>query len=496
MCGRRGRFALVVLAHRLNPKVSVSIVFVMAMFMAIMDITIVNVALPTLARAFKVNPAHIDSVVIGFLVSLAVFIPASGWLGDRFGMKRIFLLALAIFTVASALCGLSQSLSQLVIFRILQGVGGGMLTPVGMAMLFRTFPPAERVRASRILIVPTAFAPALGPVLGGLLVSDASWRWVFYVNVPIGLVALTFGTLFLHEHREPAAGRFDAGGFVLAGVGLASLMYSLSEGPARGWSSPLILGLGAVGVVLLTALVRYELRIDEPMIDLRLVGNRLFRANTIVIFITTAAFLGTLYLVALFFQDGLGLSPLASGLSTFPEALGVMIGAQFASRSYAWFGPRRVMAIGLVALAAVMLLLTLVGFSTNLWIVRLIMFALGLAIAHVFVPAQAAAFASISPASTGRASTMFNTARQVGGALGVAVLTTVISAVGVTRVVGGHVAPNLTAFHWAFATAALIAVAAAWFALQIDDRDAAPTMKPRGSAAAKAAADELVPSST
>ena len=130
-------------------------------------------------------------------------IPASGWLGDRFGTKRVLLTALLIFTGASALCGLSQSLTQLVIFRALQGVGGGMLTPVGMAMLFRTFPPAERVRASRILIVPTAFAPALGPVLGGLLVTDVSWRWVFYVNVPIGLAAFVFGVLFLHEHREP-----------------------------------------------------------------------------------------------------------------------------------------------------------------------------------------------------------------------------------------------------------------------------------------------------
>jgi EmrB/QacA subfamily drug resistance transporter len=483
-----------VLAHRLNPKISVSIVFVLAMFMAIMDITIVNVALPSLARDFKVNPAHIDSVVVGFLVSLAVFIPACGWLGDRFGMKRVFLVALAIFTVASALCGLSQSLSELVVFRILQGVGGGMLTPVGMAMLFRTFPPAERVRASRILVVPTAFAPALGPVLGGLLVTDVSWRWVFYVNVPIGIIAITFGALFLHEHREPAAGRFDAGGFVLAGAGLASLMYSLSEGPIRGWSSPLIIGLGIAGVVLLAALVRYELRVAEPMIDLRLVSNRLFRSTTIVIFVVTAAFLGSLYLVALFFQDGLGLSALGSGLSTFPEALGVMIGAQFATRIYARVGPRRVMTGGLVALAAVISLLTLVGFATNLWVVRLIMFAMGLAISHVFVPSQAAAFASITPAATGRASTLFNTGRQVGGALGVAVLTTIISAVGIAHVVHGHQTANLAAFHWAFGVAALIALAAVWFALQIDDRDAAATMRPRQDA--PATADEaLVPAS-
>jgi EmrB/QacA subfamily drug resistance transporter len=493
---RRGRFARCgmsvalpmfhwfVFADRLNPKISVSIVFVLAMFMAIMDITIVNVALPQLARDFSVSPDHIDLVVVAFLVSLAVFIPASGYLGDRFGMKRVLLTALMIFTGASALCGLSQSLGQLVAFRALQGVGGGMLTPVGMAMLFRTFPPAERVRASRILIVPTAFAPALGPVVGGLLVTDVSWRWVFYVNVPIGLAAFAFGVLFLREHREPNPGRFDLGGFLLAGAGFPALMYAVSEGSSRGWTSTLILSSGLVGLVLLTAFVRYELKVSQPMVDLRLVGNKLFRTTTTVLFIGMAAFLGTLYLVALFFQDGLGLSALGSGLSTFPEALGVMVGAQSATRIYAQFGPRRLMTAALIGVAAVMAGLTLVGFSTNLWVVRALMFALGLAISHVFVPSQAAAFATISSAATGRASTLFNTARQLGSAIGVAILTTVIAGVGVTHQVDGRLAPNLAAFHWGFGTAALIALAAAAVAWQIDDRDAASTMKPRAKSAA------------
>jgi EmrB/QacA subfamily drug resistance transporter len=482
-----------VFADRLNPKISVSIVFVLAMFMAIMDITIVNVALPQLARDFGVNPDHIDSVVIAFVVSLAVFIPASGWLGDRFGMKRILLTALVIFTAASALCGLSQSLSQLVIFRILQGVGGGMLTPVGMAMLFRTFPPAERVRASRILIVPTAFAPALGPVVGGLLVTDVSWRWVFYVNVPIGVFAFVFGLLFLHEHKQPEAGKFDGGGFLLAGGGLAALMYALSEGPSHGWGSARILGLGLAGVVLLGILVRYELRHEAPLIDLRLIGNHLFRTTTAVLFIGTGAFLGTLYLVALFFQDGLGLSALGSGLNTFPEAIGVMIGAQSSTRLYARYGPRRLLASGLVAVAVVIGSMSLVGFGTSLWIVRAQMFALGLAMAHVFAPSQAAAFATISQAATGRASTLFNTARQVGSALGVAILTTVISAVGVTHLVHGRPAVNLASFHWAFLTAALIALLAAPVALRINDADAAPTMKPRKPKNAPAPEAELAP---
>jgi EmrB/QacA subfamily drug resistance transporter len=332
-----------VFESRLRPKVTVSVVFVLAMFMTIMDTTIVNTALPVLGRDFHVPAAHVDTVVVGFLVSLAVVIPASGWLGDRLGTKRVFLGALVVFTVASALCGLAQTLGQLVAFRIVQGIGGGMLAPVGLAMLYRTFPPAERVRASRILVVPTAFAPAVGPVVGGLLVTDLSWRWVFYVNVPIGVAGFLFGLLFLPEQRQESAGRFDLPGFVLAGAGLSSLMYAVSEGPAKGWTSNAISVAGVAGVVLLVALVIVEKRTDQPMLDLSLFANKLFRSATLVLVLSTAAFLGSLFLVALFYQDGFGVSALQSGLSTFPEALGIMAGAQVAGRLYPRVGPRRLM---------------------------------------------------------------------------------------------------------------------------------------------------------
>jgi EmrB/QacA subfamily drug resistance transporter len=467
------------LASRLSPKISVSVVFVLAMFMAIMDTTIINVALPTLAQEFHVAPTEIDSVVVAFLVSLAVFIPASGWLGDRLGTKRVFLAAFAIFTIASALCGLAQSEGQLVLFRILQGVGGGLLTPVGLAMLYRTFPPEERIRASSILTIPTAFAPALGPVLGGFLVSDASWRWVFYVNVPIGVVGFVFGALFLHEQRQADAGRFDLPGFALAGAGFAALMYALAEGPAKGWTSPLIVGLGLTGAALLAVLVPLELRSGRPMLDLRLVANGNFRATTAVMVIATMGFLGTLYLVALFYQNGLGTSALQSGLSTFPEALGVMAGAQVSTRIYPYIGPRRMMVGGLLGVATVTALMALVEAGTTLWAMRALMLLLGLAMSQVFVPAQAAAFATISTASTGRASTLFNAGRQLGSAVGVAVLSSVVAAVGVTRSVAGHAVPNLTAYHAAFLTAALVALVAAALSLRVDDAAAASTMTRR-----------------
>ncbi|WP_308204678.1 MDR family MFS transporter [Frankia sp. R82] len=456
-----------------NPKVAVSVVFVAAMFMSIMDVTIVNVTLPTLGREFDIGPSGLSAISVGYLASLAVVIPASGWVGDRFGGKRTLLAAVALFTIASMLCGIATSFAELVAFRILQGVGGGLLTPTGMAMLFRAFPPGERVRASGILTIPTAFAPALGPVLGGLLVTDLSWRWVFFVNLPIGLFALLFGLIYLPEHVEPDAGRFDIRGFLLSGLGFALVMVGISEGPERGWASPLILSSLAVGAVLLVALVFDQLRSRAPLLHLRLFADRLFRSTNAVMFLATAAFLGSLYIVALFFQDGLGLSALNSGLSTFPEALGVMAGSQVTSRIlYPAFGPRRVMIGGLLGVGTMAALMSLVDAGTNLWWMRLAMFGLGYSMSHVFVPTQAAAFARISPAETGRASTLFNAQRQLGGAIGVAVLSTALAAVGTSHLVAGRPAPNLTSYHVALLVAAGIALLGALAALTIHDADA------------------------
>jgi EmrB/QacA subfamily drug resistance transporter len=481
----RGRqvLAWAVVTWRPTQRVSVATVYVLAMFMSIMDATIVNVALPRMGRDFGVPADHVGTVVVGYLVSLAVFIPASGWLGDRFGGKRVLLAALVVFTAASALCGAARSLDQLVVVRVLQGVGGGMLAPVGLAMLFRVFPPADRVRAARILIIPTALAPATGPVLGGLLVTDLSWRWVFYVNVPLGIATAVFGLLFLDEHAGEVSGAFDLAGFVLAGAGFGAVMYAASEGPAKGWTSPGILTAGVVGVVLLAALVVVELRTREPMLDLRLVANRLFRTTTLALVIDMVAFLGSLFLVALFYQDGFGVSALQSGLSTFPEALGVMLGAQIAGRLYPFVGPRRLMIGGLLGVAAALSLVAMVSFTASLWWMRADMLLLGLAQAHVFVPAQAAAFATNTPAATARASTMFNAGRQLGGAIGVAVLSTVISAIGVMHHVGAVLAPNARAYHVAFLTAAAFSVVAVVFAVRIRDADAAPTMRPRATRA-------------
>ena len=236
----------------MNQKIAVGIVFVSAMFMNIMDITIVNVALPTIGRDFHIPPTAVDGVVIAYLVSLAVFIPASGWLGDRFGGKRVLLTAIVVFTVGSALCGLAQNMTELVLFRVVQGAGGGMMAPVGMAMLYRVFPPAERVRAASILTLGTTVAPAVGPVLGGFLVTNFSWRWVFFVNLPIGIVAVVFGCALPGANRAPSTpAASTCPGFVLGGAGLGLLMYGVSEGPLKSWSSTAVIATCVSGAVLL-----------------------------------------------------------------------------------------------------------------------------------------------------------------------------------------------------------------------------------------------------
>jgi EmrB/QacA subfamily drug resistance transporter len=463
---------------KLDPTISVSIVFVVAMFMSIMDSTIVNVALPSLGRQLGVPATSIDAVVVGYLVSLAVVIPASGWLGDRFGTKRVFLTALALFSIASALCGLAGSFGMLVVFRVLQGAAGGAMTPVGTAILYRTFPPEQRVQVSRVLIIPTVIAPATGPVLGGFLVDQLSWRWVFFVNVPIGIAACIFGLIFLYEHREPGAGRFDLAGFLLAGIGLALIMYALSEGPTYGWGSIDIVGSVIVGIIVLAAFVVVELRKPEPMIDLRLLGDRLFRSTNLVSMFASAGFTGVLFVAPLFLQEARGVSALTSGLTTFPEALGVVTSTQIVARLYPNVGPRRLMAFGLTGVAIAMSLLCLMSNDTSLWLMRVLMFCTGAGMAYSFLPVQAAAFATISKAATGRASALYNAQNRLGSALGVAILASVLSAVGpFYSTSSGAVSPNLTAYHVAFLAAAALALIGAAFALTIHDRDAAATMQ-------------------
>lgn len=459
---------------KLNQKIVVPVVYVAAVFMSILDSTVVNVTLPVIARRFDVQPEQGHAVVIAYLLSLAVFMPASGWLADRFGVKQVFLAALALFVAASGLCGLAMSLPELVVFRVVQGAGGGTLVPVGMAMVLRTFAPVERLRATRLMNFVTILAPASGPVLGGLLTVRLSWRYVFLVNLPIGALAFLFGLLFLSQTSDAVARRFDVKGFLLSGFGFAAAVYALSEGPDRGWDQPDVIVTGLVGVALLIALVRVELRAPGPLLNLRLLGNRPFRTHTAVTVLNSGAFLGVLYLMPQFLQTVRGFDPLESGLTTFPEALGVVLCVQLVARLYPRVGPRRLQLPGSLGLAVIILGMTLIGLDTPRWQIVALMFLAGVSVGFVYLPTQTAAFATMPAEDLGQSSALYNVGRQLGSAGGVAVLSTVVAALGST----GD-GPGLIAYHAGFFTAATLALLAAAVAITTRDSDAAPTMRPR-----------------
>jgi EmrB/QacA subfamily drug resistance transporter len=458
--------------HRLRrptPEAAVAVAYVAAMFMAGADMQIVNVALPTLSRDFSAPLSAVQWTAIGYLLALAVLIPASGWIGDRVGVKQTFVCALALFTVASALCGAAQSLGELIAMRALQGAAGGIMTPSGTAMLYRTFPPEQRARVARTVIVPILVGPGSAPILGGALTQWFSWRWVFLVNVPAGVAIVLFAWRFLPRTPPTTAGRLDIWGMVLSGLGLSSLLYAVSEGSALGWGSAPVLLSAAAGVGLLATFTRWSLRHHDPILRLRLLGDRLFRSTNVVFALCTGPFLGSLYLTPIFLQEIMHQSPLSSGTTTFLEAVGVGVGAQTLARLYPRFGPRPLATVGGAALVVYLSAFVLITPSTNLWLVRGLMLFGGFANSGAFLAVQTAMFTTVSSADIGHAAAIYNTQRQSSIALNVAVLTTIVA---------GSVNADITAFHAAYLAAAAIAVVGTVCAFTlIHTRDARATMR-------------------
>lgn len=457
----------------MNQRVAVAVVYVLGLFVSVLDVTIVNVALPSIGRSLDVGTDRLGSVSVGYLVAVAVVIPVSGWLGDKFGGAPVLLSAIAVFTAASAACGLADTLSGLVLARIAQGFGGGLLAPVGLTMLYRAFPPGDRTRVLAKTALVTAAAPVLGPVLGGALLSGLSWRWIFFVNVPIGVAAVVFGLVFLQRQQRLAVERLDVVGLALSATGLAGFMFGLTSGPEQGWSAPTVLVALVAGPVLLVVLVWTQLRAEEPLLRLRLLDNRLFRLVNAVVFLGGAAFFGALFVLALYLQDDLGLSPASAGLLMLAEAVPVLLGAQLASRVlYRAVGPRRLLLGGLLGVAAAAALLGAVGPDLSRLGLVAVLALLGLSWSQVFIPASVAAFAQIVDVDTGRASTLSAALRQVGTASGIAIVSVVSAAA------RGSAADHLRGSQAAFYAAAGLAVAAAGVAAAIRDADADSTRRP------------------
>ncbi|MCZ2108943.1 MAG: multidrug efflux MFS transporter [Dehalococcoidia bacterium] len=436
---------------RIPYKYLVAIVFMFGLFMDLMDTTVVNVAVPDLTKEFNASTSAVEWTVTGYLLSLAVFIPAAGFLSDRFGTKRVFLAAMSIFVAASALCGLAQSLHELIAFRFLQGMGGGMMTPVGTAMLSREFPGAERAKASALISVPVVFAPTLGPVLGGYLVEYVSWRWIFYINLPVGLTGLIFGFRVLKEHREAYAREgFDVVGLLSGGAAAAMLLYALSEAATAGWTSNRVMGWGVAGLAIGIIFVLWELRAHPPMIDLSLFKRQLFLLGNVMVMPAFGVFAGFIFMLTLYLQQLQGRSPFHAGLIQAPASIGTAFSLPLASRMYARLGPRKMMLIGFGLSVLTMAPFTTLNADSPAWLVITFLTLRGLPFAFAMVAAQTIIFGPLESAKQGPGSSAYNTLRQVAASFGVALIATIQ----ISRM-GTHLSSLVSSQHLAAPTAAI-----------------------------------------
>jgi EmrB/QacA subfamily drug resistance transporter len=399
------------------------------MFMTILDTTIVNVALETLSRDLNSSLSTIQWVSSGYLLSLAIVIPLAGWTTERFGSKRVWMISIAVFGVSSALCGLAWSDSSLIFFRVLQGFGGGMIMPVGMSLLAQTAGPRHVGRVMSVVGVPMLLGPILGPVIGGAIVGAASWRWIFFVNVPIAAIAL----LLAARRLSPDAGRAEAGrldwrGFLLLAPGLVGIVFGLSETETQGGiSHPLALGPIVAGLALVGAFAIYSYRATRPLIDVRLFRSRDFSAATTTTFFLGAAVFGAFLLLPLYYQVARGASPLTAGLLMAPQGLGAALVMPISGRLTDRIGGGRVALFGTAVVALATIPFAFVGANTSFALLGVFQFVRGIGMGSAMMPAMASALAVLASPQVPRATGAINAIQRVGGAVGTALMAVVLA---------------------------------------------------------------------
>ena len=416
----------------MSPRVQRAIVAVttmMATFLVILDVTIANVALDHMRGTLSAGVDEITWVLTSFLVANAISLPITGWLTDLLGRKRLFILATVAFTLTSAAAGAAPSLAVIVIARFLQGLAGGPLVPLSQATMIETFPAAQRGMAMAMWGIGIMFAPIIGPTLGGWITDNWSWRWVFYINVPVGAAAVGLAWLFIPESttERPAVRRVDVPGLALLVIGVAALQFVLDRGQREDWfASPLIGWLSVVAAVALVALVVRELRAEEPVVDLRVLRHPTFAVATAAMFVISIAFYGIMVLSPLFTQILMGYTAMLAGLVLAPGGLSTLVTMPVAGALMSRIDPRWIIVTGCALNAYAMYLMATLTLEASYWHVMLPRLIQGFGIGLSFVPLSTVALSAVPMRELGHASGLFNFIRTAGGSIGIAMVATLL----------------------------------------------------------------------
>ncbi|WP_216215318.1 DHA2 family efflux MFS transporter permease subunit [Amycolatopsis aidingensis] len=406
----------------------VAAVVILGAIMAILDTTVVNVALQALTIEFETSFDTVQWIVTGYMLALATVIPVTGWACDRFGTKRLYLLAIMLFLIGSMLAGLAWSIESLILFRVLQGLGGGMLMPAGMTIMTKAAGPHRVGRVMAVLGVPMLLGPIGGPILGGWLVDSVSWRWIFYINVPIGIIALLLAWRLLPRDEPEPAERFDFIGMLTLSPGLAALIYGVSNIPSAGGVQATGVWLPILaGIALILVFVLRALRIENALIDLRLFKDGTFSVSVVTMALFSVAFFGAMLLLPTYFLLVRGESALQAGLLLAPQGLGAMITMPLCGRLADKIGAGKVVLPGIVLIVAGTAMFTQVGADTPYWQLLLALFVMGLGMGATMMPIMSAALQTLTRKMVARASTALNIIQQTAGAVGSAVLSIILA---------------------------------------------------------------------
>jgi EmrB/QacA subfamily drug resistance transporter len=391
-----------------------------AFFMESLDTTILNTAVPTIATALKVVPLSMKAVLSSYTLSLAVFIPISGWMADRFGTRRVFASAIGLFTLGSLLCGVSSNIHVLVACRILQGCGGAMMVPVGRLTIVRTFAKSELVRAMSFVAIPGLIGPMLGPVAGGFIVAYFHWRVIFFVNLPIGLAGLYLVYRHLPDYREKNTHPLDLAGLLLFGSGIGLLSYVLEVFGEHTLGVTQILAMLAISIALLSAYGIHAARAAFPLLELDLFRIRTFRAAVSGSFFTRLGIGGIPFIFPLLYQVGLGFSPIQSGLLMMPQAIAAMSLKMTMQGILTRFGYRAVLISNTVIIGVLIVLFSTIGAGIPVWFIVLLAFCYGFFASLQFTSMNTLVYSDVTDAQTSSASTIASTMQQMSMSFGVA----------------------------------------------------------------------------